>query len=114
MTHLTRTEHAILTALAERPGVMSPILLGYALAGAPIGRWEEKGLAACALWGALAELANPEDDTVPCPRWYDGAYGPALRRLLAEGVIAQAEGFYPALSLTPRGQRILAEFEVAA
>lgn len=82
------TRKAILEAVMFHPKVMSPILLAYMLTGETIGRMMEKGLNNSSFFGLL------DFDTAEV--------GSEIAKLVSEGYLNRASGFYPALSLDLR------------
>lgn len=82
------TRKAILEAVMFHPKIMSPTLLAYMLTGETIGRMMEKGLNNSAFFGLLN--MNTADLELE------------IAKLVSEGYLNKAGGFYPALSLDLR------------
>jgi superfamily II DNA helicase RecQ len=84
----------VLQVLHDHPAAMSPVLLDHFLRGEVLGRMAEKGLLDSPHFGALATL----------PGFAVAALIDGCEQL---GWLQRAEGFYPALSLTAKGEAAL-------
>ena len=84
----------VLQTLADHPAMMSPVLLDHFLRGEVLGRMAEKGLLDSPHFGALSTLPS-----IAVAALIDGC--------TQVGWLKRAEGFYPALSLTSKGESAL-------
>lgn len=84
----------VLQILNDHPAVMSAVLLDHFLRGEVLGRMAEKGLLDSPHFGALSPLP-----TIAVAALIEGC--------MEVGWLKRAEGFYPALSLTTKGESAL-------
>ncbi len=84
----------VLQVLADHPGAMSPVLLDHFLRGEVLGRMADKGLLESPYFGALSTLPS-----IAVAALIDGCQ--------QVGWLSRADGFYPALSLTTKGEEAL-------
>lgn len=84
----------VLQILHDHPAAMSPVLLNHFLRGVVLGRMAEKGLLDSPHFGALSTLP-------------DFAITALVEGCEQLGWLQRAEGFYPALSLTAKGEAAL-------
>jgi superfamily II DNA helicase RecQ len=84
----------VLQVLAEHPAIMSPVLFDHFLRGQVLGRMAEKGLLESPHFGALSTMPS-----IVVAALIDGCE--------QVGWLQRADGFYPALSLTAKGEAAL-------
>jgi superfamily II DNA helicase RecQ len=84
----------VLQVLRDHPAAMSPVLLDHFLRGEVLGRMAEKGLLDSPHFGALSAL----------PGFAVAALIDGCEQV---GWLRRADGFYPGLSLTAKGEDML-------
>jgi superfamily II DNA helicase RecQ len=87
----------VLQILNDHPAAMSAVLLDHFLRGEVLGRMAEKGLLDSPHFGALSTLPSI-------------AVAALIEGCMEVGWLTRAEGFYPALSLTAKGESALDAF----
>ena len=97
----TFQSHTVLKAVQEHPACMSPVLLEHFLRGEVLGRMAEKGLLDSPHFGAFSTLP-----AMVVAALIDGC--------VQVGWLKREEGFYPALSLTHKGEDALSHAVASA
>ena len=92
--HQHKAIRTVLEAVQRHPLMMSPVLLEYLLRGDVIGRMAEKGLLQSPYHGKLADFTSAEITA-------------SITECLERGWLMRTSGFYPALTLSPTGERRL-------